>query len=251
MGVQGLWTVLEPCARPTKVESLAHKRLAVDASIWIYQFLKAVRDKEGNALKSSHVVGFFRRICKLLYFGIRPVFVFDGKAPELKRRTIAGRKARREGRKEDAVVTAGKLLAVQMKKLAEEEEERQRKRREKRQEEEEDISENAVYVEELGMSVEERKRKRFKQQDQYHLPEMQTSFESLGSASDPRIMSREELEEYAKMFRGGENVNLYDVSTRLHLRQGKDLLTWDCSFLKSTLTRPSSCHFPPLTATTF
>ncbi|KAI5288576.1 DNA repair protein rad2, partial [Ascosphaera aggregata] len=102
MGVTGLWTVVKPCARPIKLETLNQQRLAVDASIWIYQFLKAVRDKEGNALRNSHVVGFFRRICKLLYYGIKPVFVFDGGAPALKRETIAARQRRREGRREDA-----------------------------------------------------------------------------------------------------------------------------------------------------
>ena len=93
MGVTGLWSIVQPCARPTKLETLNRKRLAVDASIWIYQFLKAVRDKEGNALRNSHVVGFFRRICKLLYFGIKPVFVFDGGAPVLKRQTVLGSKS--------------------------------------------------------------------------------------------------------------------------------------------------------------
>lgn len=131
MGVTGLWTVLHPCARPIKLETLNKKRLAVDASIWIYQFLKAVRDKEGNALRNSHVVGFFRRICKLLFFGIKPVFVFDGGAPALKRQTITARKRRREGRRDDAVRTAGKLLAVQMQRRAEEERERRKQESER------------------------------------------------------------------------------------------------------------------------
>lgn len=121
MGVHGLWKILEPAHHPVKLESLARKRLAVDASIWIYQFLKAVRDAEGNALHNSHIVGFFRRICKLLFHGIRPVFVFDGGAPVLKRQTIAGRKLRRDGRREDAAQTARKLLALRVKKRAEEE----------------------------------------------------------------------------------------------------------------------------------
>src|ERR1700712_19820 len=112
MGVTGLWSIVQPCARPTKLETLNRKRLAVDASLWIYQFLKAVRDKAGIALRNRHVVGFSRRICKLLYFGIKPVFVFDGGAPVLKRQTVLGRKKRREGRREDAVRTAGRLLAV-------------------------------------------------------------------------------------------------------------------------------------------
>ena len=60
------------------------------ASIWLYQFLTAMRDKEGNGLKNAHLLGFFRRICKLLFYNIKPVFVFDGSAPELKRLTLVG-----------------------------------------------------------------------------------------------------------------------------------------------------------------
>jgi len=42
-------------------------------------------------LPSEHAdrgVGFLRRINKLLFHGIKPVFVFDGGAPVLKRATI-------------------------------------------------------------------------------------------------------------------------------------------------------------------
>jgi len=217
MGVTGLWSVVQPCARPIKIETLNKKRLAVDASIWIYQFLKAVRDKEGNALRNSHVVGFFRRICKLLFFGIKPVFVFDGGAPALKRQTISGRKARREGRREDAVRTAGKLLAVQMQRRAEEED---RKRREERDRpsrvdevEEEEVPDNLVYVDELQMTERERQQNRqFKKKDAYHLPDLDVSLAEMGAPNDPRIMSHEELEEYARQFHTGEDINLYDFS---------------------------------------
>jgi DNA excision repair protein ERCC-5 len=88
MGVRGLWSLVEPAARPTQLESLRQKRIAVDASIWIHQFMRTMRDKEGNALRNGHLLGFFRRICKLLFFDIKPVFVFDGGAPTLKRSTI-------------------------------------------------------------------------------------------------------------------------------------------------------------------
>ncbi|KAK0122033.1 DNA repair protein rad2 [Cadophora gregata] len=224
MGVTGLWPILAPSARPTPLPTLNEKRLAVDASIWIYQFLKAVRDKEGNALRNSHVVGFFRRICKLLFFGIRPVFVFDGGAPILKRQTIQGRKRRREGRREDAVRTAGKLLAVQMKRRGEEEEEKRKRevRREKErggrpaiQDEEEAIPEGAdlVYVGEMGMSTAERNKNRtFRKTDAYHLPDLTNGIEGMGQPNDPRIMSAEDLEEYARQFHNGEDVNLYDFS---------------------------------------
>ncbi|RYP03955.1 hypothetical protein DL764_004789 [Monosporascus ibericus] len=226
MGVNGLWTVIQPCARPTNLATLNRKRLAVDASIWIYQFLKAVRDKEGNALRNSHVVGFFRRICKLLWFGIQPVFVFDGGAPALKRQTITKRKRRREGRREDAVRTAGKLLAVQMHRIAEEEGEKRRRRLELEQQgvgpavekdddalEELPDADKLVYVDELGMDQKERqKSRRFFKQDAYHLPELDGSIENMGRPEDPRIMSVEELEEYARQFNSGEDVNLYDFS---------------------------------------
>ncbi|KAB8229361.1 ssDNA endodeoxyribonuclease RAD2 [Aspergillus alliaceus] len=210
MGVHGLWTVLQPCARPIKLETLNRKRLAVDASIWIYQFLKAVRDQEGNALRNSHIVGFFRRICKLLYFGIKPVFVFDGGAPILKRQTIAGRKKRREGRREDAVRTAGKLLAVQLQRTAEEEAAR---RKNEARREDEDVPDNPVYVEDAGMTEKEKRQARsFRKKDAYHLPDLHVSLEEMGAPNDPRIMSREELEEYARQFYRGEDINLYDFS---------------------------------------
>ncbi|MCJ1336993.1 DNA repair protein rad2 [Bachmanniomyces sp. S44760] len=215
MGVTGLWTVVQPCARPIKIETLNKKRLAVDASIWIYQFLKAVRDKEGNALRNSHVVGFFRRICKLLFFGIKPVFVFDGGAPALKRQTVSSRKARREGRREDAVRTAGKLLALQMQRRAEEDDRIRREERDRptadRQEQE--VPENPVYVDELTMTTRERQQNRtFRKKDAYHLPELDANLADLGAPNDPRIMSSEELEEYARQFHTGEDVNIYDFS---------------------------------------
>lgn len=215
MGVNGLWTVVQPCARPTNLAQLNRKRLAVDASIWIYQFLKAVRDKEGNALRNSHVVGFFRRICKLLWHGILPVFVFDGGAPALKRATLQSRRQRREGRRDDAARTAGKLLAVQMQRLAEEEEEKRKRPRAEQDDEQEALPavDEMVYADELGMSNQERQKSRkFHKQDAYHLPEMPTSLENMGKPEDPRIMSVEELEEYARQFHSGEDINLYDFS---------------------------------------
>lgn len=216
MGVTGLWQIVQPCARPIKIETLNRKRLAVDASIWIYQFLKAVRDKEGNALRNSHVVGFFRRICKLLFFGIKPVFVFDGGAPALKRQTIRARKSRREGRREDAVRTAGKLLAKQMQRRAEEAEAQRREERDHPRAQQEDEAvpdEGLVYVDELQMTQQERQQNRkFRKTDAYHLPDLDVSMSEMGGPNDPRVMSLEELQEYARQFNTGEDINVYDFS---------------------------------------
>ncbi|XP_065643894.1 DNA excision repair protein ERCC-5 isoform X3 [Hydra vulgaris] len=46
-----------------------------------------MRDKHGNQVYNAHLVLMFHRICKLLFYGIKPVFVFDGNVPELKKNT--------------------------------------------------------------------------------------------------------------------------------------------------------------------
>ena len=149
------------------------------------------------------------------------MFVFDGGAPALKRQTVLGRKQRREGRREDATRTAGRLLAVQMKKRGEEEEERRKRDRERAREgrpvggEDEVLPDERemVYVGELGMSAQERTATRkFHKKDAYHLPELTNGIEGMGQPNDPRIMSAEELQEYARQFNTGEDVNLYDFS---------------------------------------
>ena len=71
-----------------RLETMEGKAMAIDSSIWIYQFQATMRDKEGRGLVNAHVLGFLRRITKLLFYGIKPVFVFDGGAPALKRSTI-------------------------------------------------------------------------------------------------------------------------------------------------------------------
>ncbi|KAJ2962268.1 hypothetical protein NQ176_g10944 [Zarea fungicola] len=70
-----------------------------------------------------------------------------------------------------------------------------------------------VYFDEIGMSNQERQRSRkFHKKDAYHLPELEGSIASMGRPEDPRIMSVEELEEYARQFNDGEDINLYDFS---------------------------------------
>lgn len=67
--------MLHPVARPVALETMGGKKLAIDSSIWLYQFQIAMRDKEGRALDNAHILGFLRRICKLLFYGIKPVGV--------------------------------------------------------------------------------------------------------------------------------------------------------------------------------
>ncbi|KAJ9121531.1 hypothetical protein QFC22_002149 [Naganishia vaughanmartiniae] len=94
------------------------KRLAIDSSIWLYQFQATMRDKEGRVLVNAHVLGFLRRINKLLFHGIKPVFVFDGGAPSLKRSTIAERRRKKTGAAANHAKVAEKLFAAQMRREA-------------------------------------------------------------------------------------------------------------------------------------
>ncbi|XP_034207461.1 DNA repair protein UVH3 isoform X2 [Prunus dulcis] len=124
MGVHGLWELLAPVGRRVSVETLAGRRLAIDASIWMVQFMKAMRDEKGEMVRNAHVLGFFRRICKLLYLRTKPVFVFDGGTPALKRRTVIARRRQRENAQSKLRKTAEKLLlnhlkAMKLKVLAE------------------------------------------------------------------------------------------------------------------------------------
>lgn len=74
------------------------------------QFMKAMRDERGEMVRNAHILGFFRRICKLLFLRTKPVFVFDGGTPVLKRRTIAARRRHRENARAKIRKTAEKLL---------------------------------------------------------------------------------------------------------------------------------------------
>ncbi|KAI0303796.1 hypothetical protein B0F90DRAFT_1709118 [Multifurca ochricompacta] len=118
MGVKSLWDLLTPLGRPVLLETMEGKALAIDSSIWIYQFQATMRDKEGKALVNAHVLGFLRRICKLLFYGIKPVFVFDGGAPALKRNTIADRKRKKAGAALSHAKVAERILAAHMRREA-------------------------------------------------------------------------------------------------------------------------------------
>ncbi|TFK92661.1 PIN domain-like protein [Polyporus arcularius HHB13444] len=118
MGVKSLWQLLDPVGRPVLLETMEGKSMAIDSSIWIYQFQATMRDKEGHGLVNAHVVGFLRRICKLLFYGIKPVFVFDGGAPALKMNTIAERKKKKSGAAASHAKVAERLLAAHMRREA-------------------------------------------------------------------------------------------------------------------------------------
>jgi len=102
----------------SSLETVEGKVMAIDSSIWIYQFQSTMRDKEGRGLVNAHVLGFLRRITKLLFYGIKPVFVFDGGAPALKKSTLNERKKKKSGAAMSHEKIAERLLAAQLRREA-------------------------------------------------------------------------------------------------------------------------------------
>lgn len=91
------------------LDMLSGKTVAVDASMAMYQFLIATQswshqgkgvgelaDSDGNL--TGHLVGIFHRTIQFMEHGIKPIWVFDGKAPDMK----AGELAKRKEQKEEA-----------------------------------------------------------------------------------------------------------------------------------------------------
>lgn len=84
-----------------KLEDFQGKVIAIDAHNALYQFLSSIRQPDGTPLQdrngrvTSHLSGLLYRTANLVEAGIRPVYVFDGKPPSLKRATIEERRERK------------------------------------------------------------------------------------------------------------------------------------------------------------
>uniref|UniRef100_A0A3Q3D5L2 Flap endonuclease 1 n=1 Tax=Hippocampus comes TaxID=109280 RepID=A0A3Q3D5L2_HIPCM len=104
MGIHGLAKLIADQApsaiREQDFKNYFGRKIAIDASMCIYQFLIAVR-QDGNVLQSedgettSHLMGMFYRTIRMLEHGIKPVYVFDGKPPQLKSGELEKRVERR------------------------------------------------------------------------------------------------------------------------------------------------------------
>jgi flap endonuclease-1 len=92
--------------REMDVDELKGKIVSVDAFNTIYQFLSTIRQPDGTPLMdnkkriTSHLSGLFYRNINLLSEGIKLIYVFDGKPPELKYKTWEKRGAVRDSARE-------------------------------------------------------------------------------------------------------------------------------------------------------
>ncbi|XP_067937764.1 flap endonuclease 1-like [Watersipora subatra] len=105
MGIKGLTQVLGDNApssvREKDIKTYFGRKVAIDASMCIYQFLIAVR-QDGQQLANedgqitSHLMGMFYRTIRMVDNGLKPMYVFDGKPPQLKSGELEKRSERRE-----------------------------------------------------------------------------------------------------------------------------------------------------------
>lgn len=91
-----------------QMDLLSGKTVACDASMAIYQFLIAtqtfskmgvpglqeLRDADGNL--TGHLVGLFHRTIQFMEAGVKPIWIFDGKPPDLKNKELDKRKEMKE-----------------------------------------------------------------------------------------------------------------------------------------------------------
>lgn len=106
---------------PLTLNALGGRLLAVDGPAELYQFLALIRLRDGTPLGdskgriTSHLNGLFYRVTRLIAdYGLKLVFVFDGKPPERKAAEIARRRSIRERyeAERDEALRAGDLATA-------------------------------------------------------------------------------------------------------------------------------------------
>lgn len=81
------------------IADLSEKVIVIDAQNHLYQFLSTIRAKDGSLLRdssgnvTSHLTGLFARTTNLMSRNLKLAYVFDGKAPDLKRAEVERRVA--------------------------------------------------------------------------------------------------------------------------------------------------------------
>jgi len=87
--------------------NLKNQSIAIDGYNTLYQFLSIIRQPDGTPLMddkgriTSHLSGIFYRTVNMMESGIKPIYVFDGKPPELKQKTISQRIEKRRASEEE------------------------------------------------------------------------------------------------------------------------------------------------------
>ncbi|MCE4617568.1 MAG: flap endonuclease-1 [Desulfurococcales archaeon] len=106
MGVDLRELIPVEAKKEVSLKDLDGRIIALDAYNMLYQFISAIRQPDGTPLMdskgriTSHLSGLFYRTINMVETGIKVVYVFDGKPPELKAKEIEARlKSKEEAEK--------------------------------------------------------------------------------------------------------------------------------------------------------
>ena len=112
-------------AGDTTMDAMKGKKVGIDSFLLAFQFLTTIRDRsptgDGGPLRAdsgkvvAHLMGFLSRASLLLSKGVKPIFIFDGKHPELKKEEMDARRERREQAEAEwkAALEAGDFATAQ------------------------------------------------------------------------------------------------------------------------------------------
>lgn len=124
MGIKGLHKFLETYApggiKEISTTTLQDKVVAIDASIFIYQFASAIKSsvddlKTSEGKVTTHIHGILTKTLGILKKKIKPIFVFDGKPPSLKQGVLDSRKQTKSSANTEIAQVQHKLKKIQAK----------------------------------------------------------------------------------------------------------------------------------------
>jgi flap endonuclease-1 len=100
MGIKRLLKLLMETTnvvKNTSIEQYKYKKIAIDISLMMYKIIITIRNSGADYTNhkgeiSSHILGLFNKTVSFLKNGIIPIYVFDGKPPDIKNKTLTSRK---------------------------------------------------------------------------------------------------------------------------------------------------------------
>lgn len=116
MGIKNLLKFLNSypdLIETTNIDKFSGKKIAIDISILLYQIIISVRNSGADLTNkkgeiTSHILGLFNKTINLLSKKIIPIYVFDGRPPQLKKKILDMRKKIRK-KAEDKMNNADNL----------------------------------------------------------------------------------------------------------------------------------------------
>lgn len=102
MGINGLTRLLQKESPDsivtTNLHHISNKRVAVDASLFIYKMVCSFSDNDTNSMR--HVTGLYYKNLNYLNLNITPIYIFDGKPPPQKDEVLKQRKQKQQSNQE-------------------------------------------------------------------------------------------------------------------------------------------------------